>query len=734
MVAALSLAATYLFFLEYLPPFSRVHIFSDVEGYHYPILSYALRMLQAGRLPEWDPSIYCGLPLVGNIQAALFYPPNWVMFALNAGRDHLSFKGLEIFVMLHLWLGFFLCYVWFRERRLGTLASILGAAVYGYSGYLLSQANHVGVVSGMAWTPLALWGIDQAVARRAWRPLWKVAAASALCFLAGYPPTWIVFCVTVTVYALASRCAPLRSRLGYSAAESSPSHDRQGVVSWRAAVGAVLAVAFSVLLVMVQLLPTYEAAALKAFEPKYGSGVKQLEFYVAWLVPNYFDLGQHMFGWGQPPGQYLYLGVAALAALVWAIRRVNLRAHTQALAVAAVCLIGLTNPYNLVWRCLIEPSRLLAQMCHAWNFMEGLLLAAALITAVSLDDFLGRGSRPVPRWLFPVAAGLLAAWSIRQFWIWLPGGADFAARWWSAAEAGVMLLLFSLGLYVVRGEQGRRRMAMAAVLVLAAGLEYKVFGTSRGFSASEGDVDQRYTTSTYPGFAEAVFREMRAHANYRVALDQGNAPWAVDVRHWGLVTPQGFDPLIPDRYRTLIAAHLPFPDAYQFYIEPTNEALMRLVGLRYFVTRPGSVSAGVLSASPNFRLMLPADSFFNVFEYLKARPPYYWEDETGLRLMRLLLWRPGKREFLVHSDQGGRFVLAEQFFPGWRGWVDGHAAPIERWNGALQAIQVPPGEHRVAFRYHSRLLPRGAAISLLSLAALVFLVKWRVKQPVPRLY
>jgi uncharacterized membrane protein YfhO len=49
-------------------------------------------------------------------------------------------------------------------------------------------------------------------------------------------------------------------------------------------------------------------------------------------------------------------------------------------------------------------------------------------------------------------------------------------------------------------------------------------------------------------------------------------------------------------------------------------------------------------------------------------------------------------------------------------------------------VQVPPGEHRVEFRYHSRLLPAGAGVSLFSLAMLVFFAKWRAKQPGPRLY
>ncbi len=34
VVAVISLLFTSLFFLEYLPPIERVHLYSDIEGYH----------------------------------------------------------------------------------------------------------------------------------------------------------------------------------------------------------------------------------------------------------------------------------------------------------------------------------------------------------------------------------------------------------------------------------------------------------------------------------------------------------------------------------------------------------------------------------------------------------------------------------------------------------------------------------------------------------------------------
>jgi len=219
----------------YLPVFHRLSAAASARPhslrsrrFHYPLTDYAFQAIRHGRFPEWDPTIYCGLSFVGNVQAALFYPPTWLLFLTNFPHATLSYQSLQCFVFLHVWLAFWLCYLWLNHRGLAQLASVLGAAVFAYSGYMLNHLQHLGLVTGWAWIPLALWGIDEAIEQRHWRPLWKVTVASALCFLAGYPPTWVAFAL----------CA-----VGYAAWR------------WKVAVGVIVALAASLLLAAVQRCP-----------------------------------------------------------------------------------------------------------------------------------------------------------------------------------------------------------------------------------------------------------------------------------------------------------------------------------------------------------------------------------------------------------------------------------------------------------------------------------------------
>ena len=197
------------------------------------------------------------------------------MVASNWGREWLSYQSLEDLALAHVWLPFFLCYVWLRHQKgLHPLASLLGGGVFACSGYMLLQLQHFGLMAGYAWMPLGFAGIDAADQARTWRPLWRLVVASAMCFLAGYPTTWAVFCVCMLAYACARRSA-LRD------------------VSWTAC-----ALAASLAIAAIQLLPAWEASQLKAPEAKYGivSGMKDPEFFISYFLPNYFNFGLDVAG------------------------------------------------------------------------------------------------------------------------------------------------------------------------------------------------------------------------------------------------------------------------------------------------------------------------------------------------------------------------------------------------------------------------------------------------------
>jgi hypothetical protein len=682
LVAVVSLLFTYLFYFEFLPPFHSVHIPSDLEIYHYPLFDYAFQRLRNGEFPLWDPSVYSGMSFVTSIPASLFYPPTWLMFLLRMNSERLSFQAMEDLMLAHVWLAFFLCYLWLRGKRLHELAAILGAGVFAYSGFMCTWVQHLGTAGGFAWMPLGLWGIDQAVERTSWRPLWKLAVASAMCFLAGYPPMWFVFAFLMGVYALT-----------------------QGL---KVVPGTVAALVFSLAMVAVQILPTAEATRLRLPELRY-AGTHDPVMLLAFLLPGYVD-----FSVGAPPpdnvfANYFYLGVPALFAMLLLWRR-RPRGVLPPVVLLVASALMVTNPLNVIGS-LVGMSVLLQDICRDQNFLGGVTLAVALLTGVVLDDFLRRNDRPIASWMTWASASGMACWIAFDLFRWR--GAGFPVGWSGWFDVAIPLALFAAGIAVVRGQKGTLRVWSAAVLLLFAGVNYKVMGTNRRFNTLPG-TGQSYYSNSFVAMDPVAYRELREHSQQRILLDQ-TGPMPALLRHVGLLTPQGFDPFLSIPYRRFLQPHAHFSTDRLFEIEPSDYAALQALAVRYFISADAGPMQPKLLADPRFRLVGSNQFFYQVFVYLDARPTHQW-DSAGSATP--ISWTPERREFSVISPQGGPLHLSEQRHPGWTVSVDGKTQLPDPWNEAFQSVNVPAGEHRVVFQFWPNWLITGAAISVTAWLAL----------------
>jgi hypothetical protein len=690
LATLLAAAAAWFFFFEYVPPLKRVHFYGDIEGYHYPLYVYANRAVREGRIPQWDSTIYSGMSFVANPQAAVFYPPNWLVYWKNAKRDGVRFAWIEILLVLHFGIALVLAWMWLRSRFRSELAGVLGGAAFAFSGFPLNETQHLGMVCGYAWYPLGLWGIDDAVERGTWRPLWKTAVASALCFLAGYPTTWIAYCVIVVVYALA------RSGFFMFAKTS-------------------MALLYSILLVMVQLAPAYEAAQFKFRETIYGGGLPGgWFFYLQYVMPNYFDQSHQ-----RPPAtseeSYMYLGAAALIGVVAAFALRRWRETVPALAILFAAWVVIDDPGRGIARLSLY-APIVNESLRQWNFTGAITLALAYVAAcgiAALTQWKGRSLHP----LFVKGAVLLAGLWIARLWIlWINEGVAFGQGWWSAAEVAVSAcLLFALLL------AHRSRLAVAALLVLVF-TEYKVYGTSRRFNSLPGKVDaalsidRRTGGSEFQGVDPPVYRQMLANADYRVVAN--DSPPATDFRYYDLPSPQGFDPFLTDAYRQVIERYTPFATNRTFNVDLKNDAMLEDLGVRYVLTVPNSETREQLKNDPRFRMLGRDVSYFHVFEYLNAKPAWRFPAGQANRGD----WTPERRLIRVQSESGGEFELLEQWFPGWKAFIDGREVKIARAREVFQSVQVPPGTHMVEFRYQSESMRAGAAVSLVSLLGMIVLL------------
>jgi hypothetical protein len=81
---------------------------------------------------------------------------------------------------------------------------------------------------------------------------------------------------------------------------------------------------------------------------------------------------------------------------------------------------------------------------------------------------------------------------------------------------------------------------------------------------------------------------------------------------------------------------------------------------------------------------------------------------------RVLEYRNSRVYCETEFPVAGYLVLLDSYYPGWRAFVDGRETEIRRANFAFRAVQVPAGQHRVAFVYRPRSFYAGLTLTAIS--------------------
>jgi hypothetical protein len=85
---------------------------------------------------------------------------------------------------------------------------------------------------------------------------------------------------------------------------------------------------------------------------------------------------------------------------------------------------------------------------------------------------------------------------------------------------------------------------------------------------------------------------------------------------------------------------------------------------------------------------------------------------------------------ITENPNPGLLVLSDNYYPGWKAFVDGAPAPILNANWTMRAVEIPAGAHVVSFIFAPRALAIGAYASGLSaiivvIALILLRRKWR---------
>ena len=659
----------------------------DFRDFHLPMAELQAHCLRTGQLPLWDPFSYFGRPLAANIQAQTFYPPRWLALLLNhlTGGQHLLYL-LELLAIAHIVLaGLF---TWRLLEKLGAppAAAAAGAVVYQLGGFFASQAQHLGVVCGGAWLPLAWLAVIELKDQIRRNSIAKLALALAMSILAGLPS--LAAGIFGSTWALT-----LALMLGNGG-------------RWRLGRAVLQASMWALLVAAVQLLPTVELHfhSISQYRAEWrltGGGIP-LAALVSLVAPNHygiFELATYSGKW-EPTFMYLYCSLGGLALALAAVGRWRRREARLFGALTLLFCLGMLGDQTPLGR---------------WAYQA---LPAAVRSGVQ-PEFL------MPNFILGLAvlSGLGAAWTFRRR----------VLAWAAVAVIAADLILVGSGRPMnsvsPAVEPGVTRTAFDGSPELLARLRLFIHQSAPPHRVDLADDTHRWgmtapltripTGTGYDPMAPA--RVIRL----RLAFAEGE--------RWGATYPvqKLASPAVDlAGIRFLLS---------RTRIEPETLAAARF---RHAADLPGRVLYENLEALPRFYLVGRTRRASNLEEAaaLVSDPAFDPRSEaiieggdgpagSGAGSVRVLSYRENSVVLEVTSPEPALLVAAETHYPGWRAWVDGREQPILNTNVAFRGIMVPAGRHRVVLAFRPTLPVLGGVLSGLALIGLLIPRPGRVRLP-----
>ena len=406
-----------------------------------------------------------------------------------------------------------------------------------------------------------------------------------------------------------------------------------------------------------------------------------------------------------------------------------------------------------------------------------LMLCLALLAGWGLDD-LTRGRRLRRRGaVVAVALGLLAlpvlvlaargqlsaaqlgrALEIAWGFSWPPPPADADEATAIRMSSLIVWLTFMALAAALVAARLRRRLAATAVLVLAVGLV-----AADLFKAGMGATPAISTEQATQRATPAIDYLQSRRPNRFVGLDRaiGPSPLVPNLAlRWSLYDARSYDLPVERRYDTLwrravlddgdfptTNARLTNRSLRAFSLmsvldiaqdpdeRPLDDPPLALAydrsDLRVYANRAALPRAGVVDAQqvvPGEQAQLDAvlDPSFDgrrtvvtpvSLPGLRASPG---RGRAGTA--RIVRNEPERVVVEASARRPGELVLTDLHYPGWKATLDGEDADLHRVDYLLRGTTLPPGEHRVEFRYEPASWRMGWIVSLVALAGLLAVI------------
>lgn len=174
----------------------------DIMDAYYPLCMLSADMLREGRLPLWNAALQFGCPAYIMVGIPYWYPTT-LFFEITTGY---SLICIAIEYCMHIVLacfGMFLLtkeHLEQKETMKSYLIAVIAGALYGFSGLFISNAQHIMIIISAAWLPYIFLFVKKYFEKGKKLFLMAAAFCLGLSILGGYPEIWVASFIILIPY------------------------------------------------------------------------------------------------------------------------------------------------------------------------------------------------------------------------------------------------------------------------------------------------------------------------------------------------------------------------------------------------------------------------------------------------------------------------------------------------------------------------------------------------------
>ncbi len=638
--------------------------------------------------------------------------------------------GLNLFLLLHLFLAGFGMYLLASQWTKNRLAGAVAGVAFTFNGLTLNCLMWTSNLAALAWIPWVILVVEQAWSLGG---KWVVLAAlvSATQMLAGAPEL-IVFTWLILFALLIGKLAAHRPAFLHIFAR------------------VILVALIASLLCAAQLLPFLDLLAHSGRSSAYGTSVWAIP---SWGWANLFvplfhcykaPLGVYFQPWQDWTSSY-YLGTGILTLGLSAIALVRIPRVWLFTGFAIFGFIMAMGDQGIIYTESLKFCPALGFMRYPIKFAFLTVFAVPILAAFAVAWLRNNNTKSLAEKLcWPLSLMILSGLIIGGI-LWHVRFHPFPTEQWPVLWRNgffrAVFLVFIVGTVLIYGQIHNLRLQIIAgiLLLVFIWLDFATYAPSQNPTAEasafrSGLLDQR---SVMPQLGETrAFMTKQSHDlfyrseladPYNDYIGRRSALLGDCNLLDGIPVPDGFYSLYVREQRNIFR---------QFFLSSTNAfqaGFADFLGISYISDpekilawrfRPTHLPFCTIGAKPALVALSNTPAFLLQTNF-DPRQTVYLPAETMASLtitnqihgtVRAGNFSAQRLNFDVDADAPALLVLSQTYYHPWRAYVDCKPAQILRANYAFQAVEVPAGHHAVKLVYQDRWFQAGAVISVATLA------------------